>query len=520
MKKKRVKERNDYFEKLSWKIVENLSVDEQIGQIFHVAVPGKILNPQTQKMFKNIRPGGIILFGRNLGNKEEIQRLTHSLQINSKIPLFISTDQEGGKVKRVMDGVTQFPGAMALGQTQNSTYAYQVGFITSYELNSLGINLLLAPVLDINNNPKNPVINTRSFGSNLETVLNTAIPYQKGARNGGAIPVIKHFPGHGDTNIDSHLDLPIIDKSLEELQNFELIPFKVSIQEGAKAIMSAHIVFKKVDPKYPVTLSKIFLTDILRKQMNFQGLIFTDDLEMDAIDKHFKNEQQALKSILAGANVLLLSSWGKNSLLFKKQLKKFFLNSENRNLLKKVVQKQILLKVSSGLFHKYSKNRKLKYSDFFEKKNLFRTQRYNKIEKDKLNQEISMDSICSLYKDQIFKPKTNFFILKDLFLENYILNLNLENYQDFSYIQKDTKKSRIIMDIRNQEDILFYEKIALKNKDIEFVFLNYSNPFFKYKKLDNLTVLFSFSNTKQSKIELIRSILEHRKIKKNNLIFR
>jgi len=214
---------------------------------------------------QKVRPGGVILFGVNLGKKKEIRALTKGLQnemknLNSP-PLFISIDQEGGRVVRVEKGVTGFPGALAIGQTKNPAYAFNVGLITSYELNNLGINLLLAPVMDINNNPENPVINTRSFGMTLDAG-DLAISYEKGARIGGAVPVIKHFPGHGDTNVDSHLGLPVIEKTESQLLEFELIPFQKSIQEGARAVMSAHIVYPNLDPKYPSTLSKKILTDI------------------------------------------------------------------------------------------------------------------------------------------------------------------------------------------------------------------------------------------------------------------
>ncbi|MBP9889243.1 MAG: glycoside hydrolase family 3 protein, partial [Leptospiraceae bacterium] len=250
-------------------IVSKMTDEEKAGQVIHIAIPKNYLDEVAISELQKVRPGGVILFGVNVGKKKEIRALTKGLQLEMKNlnspPLFISIDQEGGRVVRVEKGVTSFPGALAIGQTKNPSYAFNAGLITSYELNKLGINLLLAPVLDVNNNPENPVINTRSFGMTLDAG-DLAISFERGARLGGAIPVIKHFPGHGDTNVDSHLGLPVIEKTEAELLDFELIPFQKSIQEGAKAVMSAHIIYPNLDKKYPSTLSKKILTDILRKK--------------------------------------------------------------------------------------------------------------------------------------------------------------------------------------------------------------------------------------------------------------
>ena len=243
---------------LADEILSKMTDEEKIGQIIHIAIPQNFLDPVAIEEIRKIKPGGIILFGMNFGTKDEILKLTTDLQNEANslgiMPFLISTDQEGGRVIRIKS-VQDFPGAMAIGQVGNESFAEKVGFFTSNQLNSHGINLLLAPVLDINNNPENPVINTRSFGSDLNTVLKMSSAYQKGAMDGGAIPVVKHFPGHGDTNIDSHLGLPVIQKNLEELLQSELIPFQKSIENGIRAVMSAHIVYPKLDPEYPATLS-------------------------------------------------------------------------------------------------------------------------------------------------------------------------------------------------------------------------------------------------------------------------
>ncbi|MCE9500901.1 MAG: beta-glucosidase, partial [Leptospira sp.] len=173
------------------RIVSKMTDEEKIGQVIHISIPENFLDEIAIAEIEKIKPGGIILFGKNMGTKDEIRDLTKSLQSEMKKkdlpPLLISTDQEGGRVIRAKKGVTEFPGAMATGQTGNKSFAYSIGKITSFQLNSLGINLLLAPVMDINNNPENPVINTRSYGSTLGTVSDFATLYELGAREGGAI---------------------------------------------------------------------------------------------------------------------------------------------------------------------------------------------------------------------------------------------------------------------------------------------------------------------------------------------
>lgn len=227
-------ERKTWLDTKAWAITEAMSEEELVGQTIHIAIPQKTVDAVALEEIAATKPGGIILFGKNLGKKEEILSLTRGLQIAAKDqglpPFFISTDQEGGRVFRVQDGITPYPGAMAVGQTGSTEWGEVVGFVTSYELRNLGLNFLFAPVLDINNNPLNPVINTRSFGSDSKRVSDVAVAYERGARAGGCLPVIKHFPGHGDTTVDSHLGLPIINKSLAELEALELIPFKRSIE--------------------------------------------------------------------------------------------------------------------------------------------------------------------------------------------------------------------------------------------------------------------------------------------------
>jgi beta-N-acetylhexosaminidase len=307
----------DLTQKIIAGAVAALDEDRRAGQPIHIAIPGTALTEETRKTITAIKPGGVIFFGFNLKHAAQIKKLTTDLQaLAAELglpPLLISTDQEGGYVKRVPEGVLQTPPAMDLGATGDRELCRATGYHVSRDLGALGINVFFAPIVDINNNPQNPVIGLRSFGTDLNTVLGCALPFEQGARQamheGGALPVIKHFPGHGDTQTDSHWALPVIDKKLEELRAFELVPFRDAIRDGAQAVMTAHILYPQIDPEHPATLSSRWLTGMLRDELGFSGLVFTDAMEMNAVSENFKTLDRPVTAILAGADVLLYTSW-------------------------------------------------------------------------------------------------------------------------------------------------------------------------------------------------------------------
>ncbi len=357
------------FEEMPRHIVSQMSLEEKVGQLLHIGVRGRDLTAYSRRLLRRCRVGGIILFAYNLGRPEEIRNLTEKLQKEaidaSGIPLLISTDQEGGRIRRVpAEGTVQFPGAMALGQTENPRYAEEVGFITGYELGKLGINWVLAPVLDVNNNPQNPVINLRSFGSQPQLVGRMGVAYLKGNRAALSVATIKHFPGHGDTDLDSHFALPVIAKSLAELETVELLPFQQAIDAGAEVLMTAHILFPSLDKKHPATLSQPILTELLRRKMGFKGLITTDAMEMQAITKHYKLSQALYLSFNAGVDILLFTKEGKLiSQAYQTLLKAFRSGKLAKEKLDRAVERQISLKYRRGLFYRYAalplKNRQL-----------------------------------------------------------------------------------------------------------------------------------------------------------------
>ncbi|XDD48956.1 glycoside hydrolase family 3 N-terminal domain-containing protein [Leptospira sp. WS92.C1] len=519
-----------YLESQAKAIVDKMSPEELTGQVIHVAIPGKTLDETAEKEIEEILPGGIILFGMNLGTKQEILKLNTELQKKSmtasKLPLLISVDQEGGRVIRIKDGVTQFPGAMALGQTKNADLAYKVGFVTSYQLRKLGLNFVFAPDLDINNNPDNPVINTRSLGSSPEMVSKTGIGYEKGARLGGAIPTIKHFPGHGDTNVDSHLGLPKIDKNLEELEKMELIPFKESIQQGAEVVMSAHIVYPKLDPNFPATLSTKILTGILRERMGFKGVIITDAMEMDAIDVHYKDSDPGVLAILAGADILLMTSWGKTTRDMKEQIlkayKKGTFQKDERDLLKEAVYRQILLKLKHGIIYEFSKKStrpeslspmEQKAIAFFQDQVAERDRIFLEIFSPTLNAEISRASIVSFPSSFIptaVKPEETIFAVRGKEFDSVLTEKKLTNVDTgkIGSLVQEKKYKRIVVATFSQLELDLVAVLAKRYTELEIVALHYGTPFLKLNTIANLKILFSFSPTLESKKALLYTVID------------
>lgn len=291
-----------------------MSLTKKVGKLMVAGFKGTTMSEEIKQLIHTYHIGGIILFGRNIGTPEEILKLTTSLQLEAKkagytAPLLICIDQENGVVRRLGEGTTIIPGAMLLGATHDPSNAMFAGKMTGKELKALGVNWNLAPVVDINNNPDNPVIGVRSFGENTAEVSNMAKNSMLGLQQSGVMTTLKHFPGHGDTNVDSHLDLPIIKHDLKRLHAVELVPFKTCIAAGADAVMSAHVYFptlEKVD-NVPATLSHSVITGLLRKELGFDGIITTDCMEMDAIAKGIGTVEGCVQAVQAGVDFVMVS---------------------------------------------------------------------------------------------------------------------------------------------------------------------------------------------------------------------
>jgi beta-N-acetylhexosaminidase len=279
---------------------------EKIAQMFLVGVGAQELTSEERMAMEHYSFGGFILFGHNCCDPAQILSLTRALWDASKgLPPFIAIDQEGGRVHRLPKPFIHFPSAARLGETGNAKLAYRAARATAEELAAVGINLDFAPVLDVNSNPKNPVIGDRSFASDPQKVIAFSEQWTHGLRDGGIIPCGKHFPGHGDTDKDSHLDLPLVDRSLDELRKVELPPFVNACGNEIESLMTAHVIYRALDRKLPATLSHTVVTGLLREKLNYHGVVFSDDMEMKAISDHYGEEEAVALCVRAGIDMML-----------------------------------------------------------------------------------------------------------------------------------------------------------------------------------------------------------------------
>ncbi|MFN2362944.1 MAG: glycoside hydrolase family 3 N-terminal domain-containing protein, partial [Halarsenatibacteraceae bacterium] len=269
-------------------IIKEMSLQEKLGQLMMIGFNGQRLTAELAEMISKYNVGGIIYFARNIEIPEQVARLSSEIQRvsleSNSIPALISADEEGGVVTRVK-GMTHMPGLMAIGATGDYQEAFKAAKTAGNQLKYLGINMNLAPVLDINNNPENPVIGVRSFGSDPFEVSKFGKKYIAGLQEAEVVACGKHFPGHGDTSVDSHNDLPVIEYGLDRLVEVELRPFKEAINAGIDSIMTAHIAYPELTSEVglPATLSKKILIGILREKLGFKGMIITDCMEMNGI---------------------------------------------------------------------------------------------------------------------------------------------------------------------------------------------------------------------------------------------
>lgn len=292
------------------KIMSQLTIEQKIGQLFLVASSGTSLSEGDRAHFLKYKIGNFICFSYNLTDYNSIRRLTDSLQDvameSSGIPAFISADQENGMATRVYSGATHFPSNMAITASGMIDSTYQLGEMVGKELRALGINLNHAPVMDVNNNPDNPIIGIRSYSDDPGIVSKMGVSYIQGLQKSGVMANAKHFPGHGDTSMDSHTHLPCIDHDMNRLRAIELAPFKAAVAGGVDSIMTVHIKFNAMESEVPATLSHKILTQFLRGQIGFDGLIVSDCMTMNAIKEYFTTEKGCVMAINAGVDLLCI----------------------------------------------------------------------------------------------------------------------------------------------------------------------------------------------------------------------
>lgn len=289
-----------------------MTLEQKVGQLFSVPAGGFYRSTddsryrQLMALIEQVEIGGIIFFE---GDPAEQALLANHLQAQSRLPLLVSQDAEWGVGMRI-DEATTFPETMAIGASGDPSLAYLAGYVTGREARALGVQQVLAPVADVNNNPAHPVINTRSFGEDAAEVARMVNAHARGVRDAGALATIKHFPGHGDTGVDSHVDLPVLPFDVARLDSLELVPFRTAISAGDASIMTGHLHFPmlEADSLVPATLSRAVTTDLLRERLGFDGLVVTDALNMRGVTNHFSAGEIAVRAIDAGADMLLMST--------------------------------------------------------------------------------------------------------------------------------------------------------------------------------------------------------------------
>jgi beta-N-acetylhexosaminidase len=290
--------------------LSRMSLKEKVGQMIAWRYNGHFVNldsasvRELDDLVRRNKIGGLIIFA---GEVYETAHLTNYLQHQAQIPLLVAADFEWGAAMRI-DGTTLFPPLMALGAAGSEELAYEMGKTTAVEARAMGIHMTYAPVVDVNINPDNPIISTRSLGENPESVGRLATAFIKGCQDNGLIATAKHFPGHGDTAIDSHDLMPAVEADLNRLEKVELYPFARAIEAGVEAVMTAHLFVPALDPTpgLPATLSPLILTDLLRKKMGFNGLIVTDAMGMGGVTRNFSPQDAAVRAVKAGVDMVLL----------------------------------------------------------------------------------------------------------------------------------------------------------------------------------------------------------------------
>ena len=287
-----------------------LPLEQRVAQMFMVTVHGAQLPEVGRQFLQRWQPGAIVLLTSNAGTPPEVTRLINSYQQAMRdvdaIPLLVATDQEGGVVQRMTDGFTTWPVAALVTATNDGALAQAFGHAVAEELRAVGINMNLGPVADLETNPANPIIRRRSFGSDPQIVGMTIHQVVEGMQQTGVLATLKHFPGHGETDRDSHVDLPVIDLSHERLLSTEVAAFQLAL--NADAIMVAHIWYPALEPQeyLPASLSPNIITGLLREQLGYDGLIMTDAMDMDAIDRRFSYPRAAVMAIQAGADIVTI----------------------------------------------------------------------------------------------------------------------------------------------------------------------------------------------------------------------
>ena len=340
------------------KIIDQMTLSQKIGQMFVVGFNGTEIPDNLVNSINNYHFGNVIYMGYNVTSPTTLTKLSNDIQNAmvkaNLVPAFISTDQEGGRVARLTNGGTHFISQMAMAATNDYNNTYLEALAMGMELRSYGINTDFAPVLDVNNNPNNPIIGIRSYADDAVIASlygNNAI---KGFKETNVLATAKHFPGHGNTAVDSHVGLPVITSNIKDLYAIELAPFISAISNGIDAIMTTHIIFQAIDSQYPATLSEKVLTKLLREELGFNGLIITDGMEMNAIDSYYGSyDEAAVLAVKAGADILTYTTLANPQKAYNGLMKAVNNNEISVERINESVRRILIAKEKYGILENY-----------------------------------------------------------------------------------------------------------------------------------------------------------------------
>ena len=291
----------------SYNVSVPASLRREIGQLLIGSLPATTITPEIRSLAREFQLGGVTLFARNVEAPEQVAELSQDLQsLAAGLPLWVAVDQEGGRVARLHAPFTEWPAMATLGRSGDATLAYKFAAALAAELRTVGITLDYAPVLDIHTNPANPVIGDRALGADAETVATLGAAVIRGLQDNGVAACGKHFPGHGDTSVDSHLELPVVEHPPDRIRRVECVPFREAIRNGVAFIMTAHVLIPSLDEEKPATLSPRIVRAMLREELDFDGVILSDDLEMKAIADTYTVQDAAVQAIAAGCDGVLI----------------------------------------------------------------------------------------------------------------------------------------------------------------------------------------------------------------------
>ncbi len=285
------------------------AIRRDIGQLLIGSLPGTTITPELRSLAREFQLGGVIVFSRNIEEPEQVAELSRDVQsLASELPLWVSVDQEGGRVARLRAPFTEWPPMAVLGRSGDEALAGRFAAALASELAAVGITLDYAPVLDIHTNPRNPVIGDRALAEDAEMVARLGASVIRGLQENGVAACGKHFPGHGDTSVDSHLELPLVEHPPDRIRRVECVPFRAAIRAEVAFIMTAHVLVPSFDEERPATLSPTIVQGLLREELGFEGVILSDDLEMKAIAASYTVPEAAVQAVAAGCDGLLICS--------------------------------------------------------------------------------------------------------------------------------------------------------------------------------------------------------------------